>query len=539
MPDMFFSGQPGTEGIRILNEMYAMYLDAVANASGYSPKLAVVSDGARRVHYLYDWEGTGGNKPTLTGYLGATGIVSNIANAVDIRGPQGLSGPANSLSIGTVSEGAAAASITGTAPTQTLNLTLPKGNPGTAATVTVGSVTSGASPAVTNSGTSSAAVLDFVLVKGDKGDTGDTNSLSIGTVTDGATAAASITGTAPTQTLNLVLPKGDAGDAATITVGSVTTGAAGSSASVTNSGTSSAAVLDFVIPRGDTGAVEGVDWADITGKPAVIAAGATATEAKTVIGLENVSNTSDADKPLSTAATSALADKVDKVSGKGLSTEDYTTAEKSKLAGIDSGATANTGTVTSVALAAPTGLSVSNSPVTTTGTLTLSFTAGYSIPTDTAQSNWNTAYGWGNHATAGYLTTNPALGTPTSGTLSNCRVDGTNEVGFKNIPQNSQSAAYTLVASDAGKHIFHPGADTTARTYTIPSNASVPYPIGTAITFINQNGTGGVVTIAITSDTMRLAGAGTTGSRTLARNGIATALKITATEWIISGVGLT
>ncbi len=212
MSDMFFSGQPGTEGIRILNEMYAMYLDAVANASGYSPKLAVVSDGARRVHYLYDWEGTGGNKPTLTGYLGATGIVSNIVNAVDIRGPQGLSGPANSLSIGTVSEGAAAASITGTAPTQTLNLTLPKGNPGTAATVTVGSVTSGASPAVTNSGTSSAAVLNFVLVKGDKG---DTNSLSIGTVTGGATAAASITGTAPTQTLNLVLPKGDAGDAAT------------------------------------------------------------------------------------------------------------------------------------------------------------------------------------------------------------------------------------------------------------------------------------------------------------------------------------
>ena len=56
---------------------------------------------------------------------------------------------------------------------------------------------------------------------------------------------------------------------------------------------------------------------------------------------------------------------------------------------------------------------------------------------------------------------------------------------------------------------------------------------------INQNGTGGVVTIAITTDTMRLAGAGTTGSRTLARNGVATAIKITATEWIISGTGLT
>lgn len=132
----------------------------------------------------------------------------------------------------------------------------------------------------------------------------------------------------------------------------------------------------------------------------------------------------------------------------------------------------------------------------------------------------------------------PVLGTPTSGTLSNCTVEGTVPVGYLTVPQNSRSAAYTLVAADSGKHILHPSADTTARTFTIPANSSVPYPIGTAITFINQNGAG-VVTIAITSDTMRLAGAGTTGSRTLAANGIATAVKITSTEWIISGNGLT
>ncbi len=106
------------------------------------------------------------------------------------------------------------------------------------------------------------------------------------------------------------------------------------------------------------------------------------------------------------------------------------------------------------------------------------------------------------------------------------------------ITQNSKSAAYTLVLTDAGKHIFHPSADTTARTWTIPANASVAFAIGTAITFVNQNGAG-VITIAITSDTMRLAGPGTTGSRTLAANGIATALKVSSTEWIISGTGLT
>lgn len=107
------------------------------------------------------------------------------------------------------------------------------------------------------------------------------------------------------------------------------------------------------------------------------------------------------------------------------------------------------------------------------------------------------------------------------------------------IRQLIKTANYTLTLADAGRHILHPGTDTTARTFTIPENASVPYEIGTAITFVNQNGTGGVVTIAITSDTMRLAGSGTTGSRTLARNGVATALKIAATEWIISGAGLT
>lgn len=117
-------------------------------------------------------------------------------------------------------------------------------------------------------------------------------------------------------------------------------------------------------------------------------------------------------------------------------------------------------------------------------------------------------------------------------------VDGTNLVGFRNIPQNSQSAAYTAVLADAGKHILHPTADATARIFTIPANSAVAYPIGTALTFVNQNGAG-VVTIAITTDTMRLAGAGTAGSRTLAANGVATALKVTTTEWVISGAGLT
>ncbi|MNO23659.1 hypothetical protein D3C76_134640 [compost metagenome] len=102
----------------------------------------------------------------------------------------------------------------------------------------------------------------------------------------------------------------------------------------------------------------------------------------------------------------------------------------------------------------------------------------------------------------------------------------------------SKSANYTLQLADANNGILHPSADTTARTFTLPANASVLFPIGTAITFINQNGAGSI-TIAITTDTLRLAGDGSTGSRTLAANGMATALKLTTTEWIIAGVGLT
>lgn len=109
-------------------------------------------------------------------------------------------------------------------------------------------------------------------------------------------------------------------------------------------------------------------------------------------------------------------------------------------------------------------------------------------------------------------------------------------VGYLEVPQNSQSAAYTAVLSDTAKHIFHPVGDNNARTFTIPANSSVAYPVGTTLSFVNKVNT---VTIAITTDTLTLAGAGTTGSRTLAANGIATALKITSTEWMISGTGLT
>jgi len=196
----------------------------------------------------------------------------------------------------------------------------------------------------------------------------------------------------------------------------------------------------------------------------------------------------------------------------------------------------NTGTGSNVLATSPT-LVTPNLGTPTT----LVLTTATGLPISTGVSGLGTGVATAlavNVGTAGAAVVNGGvLGTPSSGTLSGCTVDGTNGVGYLNIPQNSQSAAYTLVLADAGKHIFHPSTDANARTFTIPANSSVAYPIGTAISFINM--TSQVVTIAITTDTMYLSSAGTTGSRSLAQYGTATAVKMTSTTWIISGSGLT
>ena len=104
------------------------------------------------------------------------------------------------------------------------------------------------------------------------------------------------------------------------------------------------------------------------------------------------------------------------------------------------------------------------------------------------------------------------------------------------LPVNSQTGNYTATLTDAGGTIYHPAA-AAAATHTIPANASVAYTVGTTLTFANDSTN--AVTIAITTDTLVWSPAGTTGSRTLAQYGVATALKVTTTRWIISGTGLT
>ena len=113
-----------------------------------------------------------------------------------------------------------------------------------------------------------------------------------------------------------------------------------------------------------------------------------------------------------------------------------------------------------------------------------------------------------------------ATGTIAAGTL-----------GYRGLPQNAQTGAYTLALSDAGKQVSN-----TTGGWVIPANASVAFPIGTAVALYNDSGSS--QTVSITSDTLRLAGTATTGTRTLAQYGLATCTKVASTTWVISGAGL-
>lgn len=188
-------------------------------------------------------------------YFGGLTQQDLVDNLPTVVGPPG---PANTLAIGTVVDGVtASATITGTAPTQTLNLVLPEGPPGPPG-------------------------ADSVVA----GPAGPPNTLTIGTVANGGVASATITGTAPNQTLNLVIPSGTNGTNGTngingtngtngangangpanvLIIGTVTEGPA----AATITGTSPSQVLNLVIPQGDPGPPGSNAWVDIISKPII------------------------------------------------------------------------------------------------------------------------------------------------------------------------------------------------------------------------------------------------------------------------------
>ena len=186
------------------------------------------------------------------------------------------------------------------------------------------------------------------------------------------------------------------------------------------------------------------------------------------------------------------------------------------------------GTVTTVSVVSANGLAGSVANASTTPAITLSTSiTGVLKGNGTAISA----------ATAGtdYVAPSGALGTPSSGTLSSCTVDGTNSVGFRTAPQTSGGASsYTLVLTDSGKHVIFTGGSTA--TLTVPTNASVAFPVGTTILVVNDNS--GNLTISGAGVTFQLAN-GATGNRTVATKGLATCLKTATDTWYVSGAGVT
>ena len=199
----------------------------------------------------------------------------------------------------------------------------------------------------------------------------------------------------------------------------------------------------------------------------------------------------------------------------------------------------SSGTVTSVGgTGTVNGISLSGT-VTSSGSLTLGGTlSGVSLTTQVSGTlpvanggtGVTTSTGTGNVvlSTSPTLTT-PILGTPTSGNLSSCTADGTNAVGYKNIPQSGsdKTTAYTLTTTDVGKYI---GVGASG-SIVVPTST---FANGDAISIFNN--TSGNITITTSAPTAYIAGTNTVKtSVTLATRGVANILFVSATVCILTG----
>jgi hypothetical protein len=128
-----------------------------------------------------------------------------------------------------------------------------------------------------------------------------------------------------------------------------------------------------------------------------------------------------------------------------------------------------------------------------------------------------------------YVAPSGALGTPSSGTLTNCTADGTNSVGYRNVPQSGsdKTTSYSLATTDVGKFV---GVGTSG-SITIPNST---FAAGDIVSIFNN--TTGNITITCSITTAYIAGTDTDkATMTLATRGVATILFISGTVCVVSG----
>lgn len=178
---------------------------------------------------------------------------------------------------------------------------------------------------------------------------------------------------------------------------------------------------------------------------------------------------------------------------------------------------AGAGTVTTVSVVSANGLAGSVANASSTPAITLSTSV-----TGVLKGN-GTAI---SAATAGtdYVAPSGALGTPSSGTLSSCTVDGTNPVGFRNVPVSSNSTN-TLVVGDVGKLL------SVTAGQTVPNST---FAAGDVVVIFNNSSSSITLTMSIT--TAYIAGTDSDkATMTLATRGVATILFISGTVCVVSG----
>ena len=210
------------------------------------------------------------------------------------------------------------------------------------------------------------------------------------------------------------------------------------------------------------------------------------------------------------------------------------------------------GTVTSVAATVPSFLSVAGSPITTSGTLALTY-SGTALPVanggtgitsfGSGIATWlgtpssanlasavtdETGSGSLVFATSPTLVT-PVLGTPASGNLDSCTADGTNKVGYRNIPNSgAKTSSYTLVAGDVGKFVELG----TGGSVVVPASV---FAAGDAITIFNNTSASISCTCSAITDFYKGGTDTDISTFSVTTRGVATILFITATRAVVTG----
>jgi len=134
----------------------------------------------------------------------------------------------------------------------------------------------------------------------------------------------------------------------------------------------------------------------------------------------------------------------------------------------------------------------------------------------------------GGAITSGTIGGSTAINTTGTITTSGAITDGTGNI--RRIPQNAQTAAYTLVATDVGKHI-----SITTGGVTVPASV---FSVGDNVTIFNNSSSNQTITQGAGA-TLRASGSTNTGNRTLSSYGVATILCVAADVFVITGTGLT